>query len=151
MEPVKSIAEELVELRALDAHALATRFEELFGRPPRTRHREHLYRKCAYRVQELRLGGLSATAKRRIEALAAQVELPLDAPPIVTATVKSAFTPGTVISREWHGQLIEARVLDDGRFEYAGVPHRSLSALAKAVTGTHWNGMLFFGLKARKR
>jgi hypothetical protein len=148
---VKSVAEELVELRALDAHALADRYEELFGLPPRTRHREHLYRKCAYRVQELRFGGLSATAKRRIEALAAQVELPLDTPPVATATVKRAPTPGTVISREWHGQLVEARVLDDGRFEYAGVPYRSLSAIAQAVTGTHWNGPAWFGLKGRKR
>jgi hypothetical protein len=64
---------------------------------------------------------------------------------------RPTLTPGTVISREWHGQLVEARVLDDGRFELAGVPYRSLSAIAKLVTGTHWNGLLFFGLKGRKR
>ena len=148
---MKSVAEELVELRALDAHALAARYEELFGRPPRTRHRENLYRKCAYRVQELRLGGLSATAKRRIEKLAAEVELPLDTPPVATASLKRGLTPGTVISREWHGRVVEVRVLDDGRIEYAGAPHRSLSAIAKLVTGAHWNGPYFFGLKARKR
>jgi hypothetical protein len=72
-------------------------------------------------------------------------------PPVATATVKQGLTPGTMISRDWHGQVVDVRVLDDGRFEYAGVPHRSLSAIAKLVTGTHWNGPYFFGLTGRKR
>jgi len=59
-------------------------------------------------------------------------------------------TPGTVISREYHGQLIQVKVNEDG-FEYEGRPYRSLSAISKAITGAHWNGFLFFGLDAHER
>ena len=142
---MKSVVEELAALRALDVDALALRYETLFGRPPRARHREHLFRKCAYRVQELRLGGLSGTARKRLDELSSQIEL---VPPV---PAKHGLAPGAVISREWRGQNITVTVLDDGRFDYAGTPYRSLSAIAKVVTGANWNGPAWFGIRERTR
>jgi hypothetical protein len=55
--------------------------------------------------------------------------------------------PGTVLTREYKGKLIQVEVLEDGYFEYEGVKYRSLSAVAKAVTGSHWNGYLFFNAR----
>jgi len=58
--------------------------------------------------------------------------------------------PGSVLTREYKGRTVRVRVLDDG-FEYEGQPYRSLTAVARAITGSHWNGRAFFGLtKARK-
>ena len=59
--------------------------------------------------------------------------------------------PGTVLVREWRGTTVRATALPDGGFECDGVTYRSLSAIAKVVTGSHWNGRLFFGLTERKR
>lgn len=144
------IATEIAALRELDVEALVGRYETLFGRPPRSKNREHLFRKIAHRMQEVRFGGLSNVARKRLAELAATIELP-------TATIaptpqpKRGLAPGSVISRDWHGRRIEITVLDDGRFEHDGVPYRSLSAVAKAVTGAHWNGRLFFGIAETKR
>ncbi len=151
---MKSIPEEIAELRALDAAALVVRYEVLFGRPPRVKHREYLWKRCAWKVQEQRLGGLSGAAQRRLEELIAEIDLPIaerarTVTGRVCGKVSSEPSSGTTLVREWRGQRVEVRVLDDG-FEWGGVRYRSLSAVAKAVTGSHWNGKLFFGLRARK-
>jgi len=140
---VKSIADELAELRALDATALAQRYVELFERPPRSMNREHLFRKCAFRVQEQRFGGLSATAKARLEQLVAQIEIPT-APP--TNENSDGLTVGSELVREWRGRELRLAVTDDG-YVFEGTTYGSLSAAAKAVTGAHWNGRMFWGVK----
>ena len=137
---MKTVAAQLLALRAMDVASLHARYVELFGREPRSRHREHLYRKVAFRIQERAFGGLSAVAKKRLDGLMAEIELPT-APPM-----RDGLTHGTVLTRVWHDRRIEVRVLDDGRFEFEGASYRSLSAIAKAVTGTNWNGRAWFGL-----
>ncbi len=154
---MKTIPEEIAELRALDMPSLVARYGTVFGRPPRVKHREFLWRRIAWKIQEQRFGGLSDTARRRLDELIAEIDLPIgEATRTVTGRLVSASKPrqpaiGTMITRDWRGQQIAVRVVENG-FEWNGVPYRSLSAVAKAVTGTHWNGRLFFGLsKERKR
>ncbi len=110
----------------------------------------------AYFGPEIRLGGLSETAKKRLEELIAELDLPLpEEQRTVSGALKKARKPGdppvgTTLVRQWHGQEVRVQVLEGG-FEHDGVVHRSLSALAKAITGAHWNGRLFFGLTQRRR
>lgn len=141
---MKSVASQLVELRALDVASLHARYVELFGREPRSRHKDFLFRRLAFRIQERAFGGLSAVARKRLDGLIAEIELPT-APP-----VRDGLAPGSVLSRVWHDRRIEVRVLDDGRFEFEGASYRSLSAIARKVTGSAWNGPAWFGLREAK-
>ena len=152
----KTIAQQLVELRGLAAAQLATRYSELFGKPPRVRNRAWLFRQVAFRLQEQQLGGLSDRAKTRLGELMAQSDLPIATTPTprpkpkpVARAESTAPTVGTVLVREWHGQRIEVRVIADG-FTWNGVTYTSLSAVAKAITGVGWSGALFFGLRKRR-
>lgn len=150
---MRSITEEIAELRTLDAHALAVRYEALYGRPPRVKQREFLWKRCAWKLQEQRYGGLSTVAKHRLEELIAEIRLP-DEDQLRTVTGRltkeGAPTVGSALTREWRGRHIAVRVLDNG-FEFEGVIYGSLSAAVRAITGAHWNGKLFFGLTERKR
>lgn len=137
---MKPIADELAALRDLDAHALVVRYVELFGRMPRSRHREWLFRRCAYHMQESRFGGLSTTAKARLAELVDEIELP-SAPP--TNENADGITIGSEIVREWRGHTLRLAVRDEG-YEFGGKIYRSLSAAAKAATGSHWNGPMFW-------
>jgi hypothetical protein len=115
----------------------------LFKRPPRSKHREYLFKKLAWRVQELRFGGLSATAKKRLEELASEIVLPE-----TVVRTRDGIAVGTELVREWRRREYRVVVRDNG-YEYEGTIHRSLTAVAKAITGSHWNGRLFFGLTER--
>lgn len=141
-EALKPIADELAALRDLDAHELAARYEATFGRPPRSKHREWLFRRLAFRAQEDRFGGMSATAKARLAELVSEIELPT-APP--TNTNDDGLTVGTVITREWRGQTLRLAVTDDG-YLFGGKTFRSLSGAAKAATGSHINGRVCWGV-----
>jgi hypothetical protein len=149
-----TLDEDLAALRALDRDALIARYRAETGREPRQRSAAWLVRRLAWREQERRLGGLSATARGRLDELIAQIDLKVDAPVVATGAVAreqmvDGPAVGTTLVREWRGRQIQVRVTDDG-FECDGAIHKSLSAVAKAVTGTHWNGKLFFGLTKRK-
>jgi hypothetical protein len=152
----KSIPEEIAELRAMDMPSLVSRYEAVFGRAPRVKHREWLWKRIAWRIQELRFGGLSTVAKRRLDELISEIDLPLgEATRTVTGRLMSASKPGqptvgTTLVRSWRGREIRVQVLDNG-FEHDGIVYKSLSAVAGVVTQTHWNGRLFVGLKGRKR
>ena len=137
---MRPITDELAALRDLDAHALMVRYIELHGRRPRSTHREWLFRKCAWKVQENRFGGLSVTAKARLEALVAEIEIPT-APP--TNENADGITIGSELVREWRGQTLRLAVRDEG-YEFNGKVYRSLSGAAKAATGSHWNGPMFW-------
>ena len=156
MTPRKTIPEEVAELRAMDVPCLVQRYEALFGKPPRVRHKDWLWKRIAWKLQERRLGGLSKVAKARLEELIAEIELPLaesTAKPKASAEARrdlKALLPGTVLTRIWHDRQIRVRVLDNG-FDWDGQVFKSLSAVARAVTGSHWNGRLFFGLTKRKK
>ena len=159
MEEGVDLTQQIAGLRQLTAPALVERYRGLFGKEPRVKHsKEWLWKRIAWKLQEEKYGGLSDVAKRRLEELIAEIDLPLgESRRTVTGTLKRSRPArpgdpalGTTLVREWRGKQIQVRVLENG-FEYEGVVHRSLSAVAKAITGSHWNGRLFFGLTGRKR
>jgi len=147
---VKPIAEEISELRAMNVAELVERYVAVFGRLPRCKQPVWLFRRIAWKIQEQRLGGLSETAKARLEELIAEIDLPLDgARKQIKQARRGGTTLGTTVSRAWKGLEIRATAVEDG-WEHEGVVYRSLSAVAKRVTGAHWNGKLFFGLTSRR-
>ena len=154
------IEEEVAALQELTVGELRERFAEVCGEPTRSRHRSYLIRRIAWRMQALAEGDLSERARRRAEELAVDADVrttpPKDASPTRTgrasssAQVASAVdprlpVPGTSITRRYKGRTLEVRVLDGG-FEYDGERFKTLSAVAKAITGSHCNGFRFFRL-----
>jgi hypothetical protein len=113
--------------------------------PPHRISRELLTRAVAYRIQEQVYGGIKPSTRRLLIRLAndARSGSPLKPKPA------SAAQPGTVLMREWHGVTHEVRVLDRG-VQYKRKRYRSLTEVAKLVTGAHWNGPHFFGLRSRR-
>ena len=151
------IAKEIEALREMPIPELVARYEELFGRPPRSKNREHVWKRCAWKLQEQRLGGLSRTAKERLEELIGEIDLPLtEKQRTVAGTLKRSRRPsdppvGTTLVRSWHGQEIQVKVVEGG-YEHDGVVHKTLTAAAMAITGSHWNGHLFFfGYPSKRR
>jgi len=152
-----TIAQQIRELQRLPAAQLVARHEAVFGKPPRVRNAAWLRRQVAWKIQEREFGGLSVRARARLDELVAQVDLPIGATapprprpaPSAARTAADAPMVGTVLTREWHGQQLRVEVRDDG-FEWNGTLFRSLSAVAKAITGANWNGKLFFGITPRR-
>jgi Protein of unknown function (DUF2924) len=116
---------------------------ENFGRPAATSlRRELMLPVLAYRIQERVYGGLDAESERRLrEIIASQTQKPAR-----QAEKGHPFKPGTRILREWKGQTHEVLITSLG-FEYKGETFRTLSPIAKRITGTHWSGPAFFGTK----
>ena len=106
---------------------------------------ELLLRAVAYRMQEVVLGGLRPQRQRQLRQIAQQFKETgaANIPP------RLELRPGTRLVREWRGRTHEVLVLDDG-FSWQGAHYRSLSALARKITGTAWSGPLFFGLKSNR-
>jgi hypothetical protein len=146
---VKPISEEIADLRAMNGPELIERYVAMFGKLPRCRQPSWLFQRCAWRLQEKRLGGLSDTAKARLEELIAEIDIDLGA---VRAQVKRGRQDmlGVTVKRLWKGREVSATTVEGGCWELDGVVYRSLSAVAKHVTGAHWNGRHFFGLTKRK-
>ncbi len=157
------IAKELAALRRMTVTQLRTRYGEVFGEQTRSSNRQHLIRRIAWRLQALEHGTLSQRAKHRAAELADDADLRLTAPkgaPLAAAPPRPADAganrdrrlppPGNIIAREYKGQPLRVTVLEDG-FEYEGLRYRTLSAVAKAITGSHLNGYAFFGLSKRPR
>ena len=153
---MSEIKTEIARLRAMSLDDLADRYQAEFGRTPKIRHREYLWKRIAWKIQERRFGGLSNKAQATLEALIAEIELPpAEDTRMVTGKLRGPHKPGmpstgTILTKDWNGQRIHVEVLEKG-FAYDGEVYRSLTAVAKAVTGTHWNGKLFFGLTKRSR
>ncbi len=155
------IERELAILHQMSTGRLCQRYAELFGEPTRSRHRTYLIRKIAWKLQALAEGDLSHRARRRAEELARGFELrvmPPKAREIVPATIAGPApapadprlpAPGTAIVRRYKGRTLQVLVLPDG-FEFEGQRYQSLSAVAKAITGSHCNGFRFFGLEGKK-
>lgn len=147
---MKPIADELAELRAMDVEALSDRYVALYGRAPRVRHKEFLWKRCAWKVQEQRFGGLSTAAQRRLEELMREIDIPNLRH--VTGRLRKdlpEFKLGQRIVREWRDIKIVVTVVEGG-FEYDGKVYDSITAVADAATGGHRNGRKFFGLPPRK-
>jgi hypothetical protein len=162
----QTVAQQLAALPGMGVAALRQKYLEVFGEPSRSGNKAYLFKKLAWRLQSLAEGGLSERAKRRAEELArdADVRSTVPRPPkesvgaaARTVVLKAPVVdgrdrlpiPGTVLTRTYRGQHVAVTVLADGTFDYAGQTYRSLSAIAKAVTGSHWNGYLFFGLTTK--
>lgn len=134
-------------LKTTPTPALKKMWQELFDTEPPAYNRRFLESRLAYRIQELTYGGLSRATLERLEVLAEN----LDGGDVTKRRqrVKDRPITGTRLVREWQGVEHCVTVLDDG-FEYQGRPYRSLSAIARAITGTRWNGLIFFGLKNQR-
>jgi hypothetical protein len=160
----KTTQQQVDELREMPVSRLRERYAEVFGEPTASGNRQWLYRRVAWRIQALAEGDLSERARRRAAELARDVDVRVRPPGeregneprvgarLVTITGRLASTgadrlpaPGTVLRRTFKGAEHEVTVLPHG-LEYEGRTYRSLSAVATAITGSHWNGFLFFGL-----
>ena len=138
-----SLGEEVQALEGLDLHGLRAFWRRRWGEVPRLRSRDHLARAAAHRLQAAALGDLAPTTRRRMRELASAFM----ADRRFTPEAGPALKPGSTLIREWGGIRHEVAVMESG-FAYQGVTHRSLSSVASAITGTKWNGPLFFGLRA---
>ena len=137
----------IAALKTTPTPDLKKQWRELFDTEPPPYNRRFLESRLAYRIQELAYGGLKPATVERLEALGEQ----LDGGNIVLRRIRGDDKPiaGTRLIREWQGVEHTVTVLNDG-YEWQGRPYRSISAIARAITGTRWNGWVFFGLKNRR-
>ncbi|WP_457646965.1 DUF2924 domain-containing protein [Profundibacter sp.] len=147
MKKQDPIPARLAALKSTPTPELKARWRELFETEPPAFNRRYLESRLAYRIQELAYGGLKPETIRRLETLGEQ----LDGGNITLRRIRADLKPitGTKLIREWQGVEQTVTVLADG-YEWQGRPYRSLSAVARAITGTRWNGWIFFGLKSRR-
>lgn len=143
--PKPNLQSELARLEALDDRSKllalwATYYEGVT--PPHNIRNGLLRRAIAYRLQERVLGGLKPAQRRTLEAVAVGETVGT-----VKIAPSSSVEPGTRLVREWHGRIYEVQVLADG-VQLNGQTYRSLSDVARAITGVRWSGPRFFGLKA---
>jgi hypothetical protein len=140
----EQLAKDLASLRHLGEENLNDRFRNLYGvSPPPRMRRLVLTRAIAYRMQEKALGGLKPATRRLLASVAGAGR---EHSPAHVARVRR-LKPGTTLLREWHGVNHQLTVLEDG-VRFAGEHYRSLSEVARKITGSRWSGPLFFGLKA---
>jgi Protein of unknown function (DUF2924) len=134
----------LAGLKTAPTPELKNQWRQLFDREPPPYNRRHLESRLAYRIQELAYGGLKPKTIERLEALGEQ----LDGGDIAIRKASADDRPiaGTKLIREWQGVEHTVTVLREG-YEWQGRPYKSLSAVARAITGTRWNGWTFFGLR----
>jgi hypothetical protein len=138
------LAAELKELCGLETDELRQRWTELFGMAPSPRiSMELLIRGVAHRMQEEAHGGLGKACRRQMAHLADT----LREGGSIEVTQTRSFKPGTKLIREWKGKVHEV-VIAGGTYIWAGKHYRSLSQIARAITGTRWSGPRFFGLEA---
>jgi len=146
-----TVLKQVAELPHLATGVLKERWRLLYGSEPPQANRNYLVRRLAYRLQELAFGGLKEETKDRLREIAQEEDY--------GGRTKRARrrrrrtdglpAPGTKLARTWRGQRIEVTVTRDG-IEYEGRIYRSLTAVAKTVTGSHLSGRAFFGLTRRK-
>jgi hypothetical protein len=138
----------LAALKAMSVTEMKAEWQTLFGATAPNNSRAFLECRLAYRIQELTYGGADRETRRMLELLADEVEGVLTR----KSQIADPRNPvvGTRLIREWNGVEYTITVLRDG-FEWQGRPYKSLSAIARAITGTRWNGYRFFGLRERKR
>jgi Protein of unknown function (DUF2924) len=141
----QKLASQLDQLRQLNAEELREQWQTLFGADPPPKLRSSLLAQAiAYRLQEKALGGLKPATLRLLERIADDATVRRQ---VSTTPEKIRVSTGTVLIREWHGTQHQVSVLKDG-FLYRAKRFRSLSRIARAITGSRWSGPLFFGLKS---
>lgn len=139
----------LDRLHDLDGAALREEWRRLCGSEPPRISRDLLMRAVAYRLQELEFGGLPKWARQSL-AGATTNSPPSKRSEGTSKPAEPRLKPGARLVREWRGRTHTVMALDDG-FEFEGRPYRSLTQIAREITGAHWSGPRFFGLKDRKR
>ena len=137
----ESVAARVAALPKTPTPELKQMWRELYDREPPGFSRSYLISRLAYRIQELAYGGLKPTTRAKLEALADALD-----PKAARKRIVDGPVVGTQLIREWRGTEHKVTVLADG-FEWEGRRYRSLSAVARAITGTRWNGLTFFGVK----
>jgi hypothetical protein len=156
-----NVGKELAALNRMSVDALRARYAEVFGEPTNGRHKQWLVKRIIWRMQALAEGDLTERARQRAAEIANDADIRRKAPKSPPAAADAATRtrtchlptngdrrvpiPGSVITRVYKGQSLEVQVLADG-FEYEGETYKSLSAVAKQITGTHCNGYHFFRL-----
>ena len=142
-----SVLTRVAALKTQPIGDLKQQWRDLFDREPPPYNRKFLESRLAYRIQELAYGGLKQETIERLEVLGEQ----LDGGKVSVRKARVDDRPiaGTRLIREWQG-VEHCATVRDHDFEYQGRPYRSLSAVARAITGTRWNGWVFFGLKNQR-
>ena len=133
---------QIAALQRMDAKGLHQQWEATMDGPP-PGSAASLRQRLIHRLQELAFGGLAPAVKTTLEKVARRDAGEAERP------AEKASIPGTRFIREWRGHRHEVTTIADG-FEYLGKPYRSLTAVAKAITGQHTSGQLFFGLRKRE-
>lgn len=149
-------------LNTLSTQELRERYAPLYGHTPTSRNRAHLIKKILWGLQRDAFGDISEATKKKALAIAddrdVRGRLPAEQRPagkdqsstskVVDFNPSPNLLPGSVLTRDYRGQQVRVLVLENG-FEWNGRTYKSLSATARAITGTRWNGKLFFGLKKK--
>ena len=156
-----NVGKEVAAMQEMPVAQLRNRYAEVFGETTNARNKQWLLKKIIWRLQSMAEGDLSERARARAMEIASDADIrrrppkapapkadALQSPPIPVAISADNRVPipGSTITREYKGRLLEVLVLDEG-FEYAGEKFKSLSGVAKRITGSHCNGYLFFNLK----
>ena len=136
-ETQNSVRRQLLALAQMSKNELIEKWKDLFGKEPPNYGPVFMRKRLAFRVQKLFYGGLSPDLLHAILR---------NEDPVTTQEKKRGPRPGTIIVRMWHGEKHEVTIRNNG-YEYNGQLYRSLSAVAKTITGAHWNGNRFFQLK----
>jgi hypothetical protein len=139
----EKLSAEIASLESLDLTQLRSQWKLLYeiDAPPHL-SRDWLRRAVAYRIQENALGGLKPATRRLLEGVAEDARVRRPTKVVLTRKVG----PNTILIREWGGTRHEVRVVENGVM-FRGKRYRSLSQVARMITGSHWSGPLFFGLK----
>ncbi len=161
-----TIQQQAESLAGMSITELRLRYEEAFGEITTSRHRRYLIKRILWRIQANLHGGLSKKALARARQLADPSDLRLTGPawpsmpegaqtvncslPKSITSNQSILAPGTQLERMYKGQKIIVTIMENG-VRWNGELYRSLSAVAKAVTGSHWNGKLFFGVSKHEK
>jgi hypothetical protein len=143
-----SVLAQLAALKGFPTLDLKRRWRELFDTEPPPYNRRFLESRLAYRIQELAFGGLKPETVERLDVLAAALDGG-DPGQRRRGAAHDRPIAGTRLIREWQG-IEHCVTVRDGGYEYRGHPYQSLSAIARAITGTRWNGWVFFGLKNQR-
>ena len=158
-QPNASMWCEIDGLRHQTVGQLKVKYRQVFGLESRSNHKQFLVRRIAWRLQAEAEGDLSERARQRALALAQETELRIRAPQSFLREMSGATgkwrgdardrrlpIPGTWLTRQFQGQTVAVEVLEQG-FRYEERVYKSLSAVARHVTGTQWNGFVFFGIE----
>jgi hypothetical protein len=137
-----TITVQLAQLADLPMENLWVLWDEFFDRRPTHHHRTYVESRIAYKLQERTFGALSPNLRRKLEKIGETGIVPNQ-----KRAAGNHLTPGTTLIRDYNGLTHRVTVLADGRFDFQGRPYKSLSAIAKAITGTPWSGPVFFGIK----